>query len=140
MAKPEVTIYLVSVLFNSITWNEANGGPQGINLEYGGTNIPFRSGNDLFPVFNPVVDKELAITIELSEFLEEIKAGTKSDLVIKIQKPDESQVTITYANMVFVGSTASQPRAQYSTRTLRFVYEAAAGNQGAQGSAAVAYY
>ena len=128
MSKPTATIYLVSVKFHNITWDETNGGPQGINIEYGGQNIPFRSGNNLFPVFNPIVDREFAVTFELSEYVEEIRCGRKDDMIIVIQKPDDTKTSITYPNMVFVGSTASQPRGQYATRTMRFVYEAAVGS------------
>jgi hypothetical protein len=130
--KPNVSIYLLSIQYNGITWDATNGGPQNLNYDYGGVNLPFRSSNDIFPVFNPVIDKDFGITFELSEFHEEIKSGKKSDMVVIIQKPDETTISATYKNMIFVGCTGTQPRGNYATRTLRFVYEAAEGAQGPQ--------
>jgi hypothetical protein len=140
MPKPAASIYFTTVTFNGVTYDRVAGGPQGINVEYGGQNIPFRSGDDIFPVFNPIVDKDVSITIELSEFYETIISGTKSDLAVSIEKPDGNVLQFTFQNMVFVGSTANQPRAGYATRTLKFVFEGPGGNQGPQGTVGNQYY
>jgi hypothetical protein len=127
MAKPDTSIYLASAAFNGKTYDTTLGGPQGINAEIGGTNVPFFSGNAHWPVFNAIVENQAGITIELSEFAEDIPIGTKGPLVVTIEKPGGTQAVITYANMIFAGSTAGQTFGRYSTRVLRFVYEAATG-------------
>jgi hypothetical protein len=127
MAKPNTTIYLASVAFNSVTYDKTVGGPQGINTEIGGTNRPFFSGDAQWPVFNPIIENQGAITVELSEYAESIVIGTTGNLAITITKPDATTASITYANMKFAGSTAGQAFGRYATRVLRFVYEAATG-------------
>ena len=127
MTKPAVTIYLASVTFNGHTYDKTVGGPQAINAEVGGTNRPFFSGDAQWPVFNPIVEKQGAITVELSEYLEAISIDTTGDLVITITKPDLTTISVTYRNMKFAGSTAGQSFARYSVRVLRWVYEAADG-------------
>ena len=127
MAKPATSIYLASVVFNSVTYDKTAGGPQGINAEVGGTNRPFFSGDAQWPVFNPIIENQAAITVELSEYSETITIGTTGSIAITITKPDATTISITYANMKFAGSTSGQAFGRYATRVLRFVYEAASG-------------
>ena len=137
-SKPEASLYLASVTFtptagNAVTWDKTAGGPQGVNAEVGGRNLPFYSGDALWPVLNPVIENQGAITVELSEYVEVLTIGTKGKLAVTITKPDQSEIAVPpYNNMRFAGSTAGQSYGRYATRVLRFVYEADDGDTGPQ--------
>jgi hypothetical protein len=125
--KPYSSIYVVSVAFNGKTYSTIIGGPQGVNAEVGGTNIPFFSGNARWPVWNPIVEHQAALTVELSEFDEDIPVGTKDTLALTVELPDATTSNLPFYNMRFAGSTAGQTFGRFSTRVLRFAFEASNG-------------
>jgi hypothetical protein len=122
--KPYASIYFTAFTFNGKTYSQVIGGPQGVNVDQGGTNVPFYSGNAQWPVWNPVVEKQAGMTIELSEFDEDIPIGTLGNLPILIDMPDGTQSNLPYYNMRFVGSSAGQGFGRYATRVVRFVFQA----------------
>jgi hypothetical protein len=125
--KPYATIYPAYFAYNGKTYSMVVGGPQGVNAEQGGTNIPLFSGNARWPVLNPIVEHQAALTIELSEFDEDIPIGIKDTVSLNLELPDGTAVPLPFYNMRFAGSTAGQTFGRYSTRVLRFVFEAANG-------------
>ena len=122
-----VTIYPKIITWNSLTWDNTNGGPLAIRYMHTGRAITDRTGDSEYPTFTAIVDKELRITVSLRELKEVLVRGTKSDMVATVETKGGATSTITFAGMVLEAGTGSQDRAVPGGTELTFVHENVSG-------------
>lgn len=127
-AAPNVGVFLVSVGWNSITWNAATGGIQSIDFDKGGEPLAHWSGDDVLPRFQAFVRQMVDITISVDDVSPDITEGVMSDLVFVIKFGDLTTTrTVTVTNMKLVRVTYSQSEANAGNYRLRFVHVSSNG-------------
>jgi hypothetical protein len=121
---PDVPVFLVSVAWNSNTWNAATGGIQAIDFEKGGEPLPHWAGDDILPRWQAWVRQLVDITVTVDYVAPSTAEGTKASLVFVLRMADETTVkTVTITNMKLVRMSLSQSEAVAGSTRLRFVHE-----------------
>ena len=112
---PERTLYLDEFTFNSVTYTGGSsgiGGPLRARWNNDPQNlIKDRTGSDDYPTAVYPVDKDCTLTITMRDTNVAITMGTTGNIVAKYNDDAGVVKTVTYANMVFVGTTSTQDRA-----------------------------
>jgi hypothetical protein len=129
MAK--ITYYVTQFTFNSVTYDNSSGGTLRAQLEDGGREVETRIGGDLYPSTTEITDASGVATIGISELAPTLPSiGTKSNIVLTVQKAGGTTEDKTWYNMRFAGQSANQDRAASGTNDFRFVFESSDGVKG----------
>lgn len=114
-----------SVAFNSITYDEDNGGPLSWSFDDSSNEIGDRVADQVYVSATLIPERELRVTISMRDFYTAITPGTQDDLVIVLKCDDGSvDVTLTFADMVYLSQGASGQKSVPAEGTLTFRYEA----------------
>jgi len=130
MGYEELTLYTTEVTFNSVTYDNDNAGVVRAIIDDSAQEEETRVGADLYPSDVQAVNASSSATIGFTQFLPTLPPkGTKSNLVITVEKKDKTTVAKTMYNMKFMGQSADQSRATAGTNDYRFVFESVDGQK-----------
>lgn len=125
------TIYPKSVAWNGITWDKANGGLLRVDFNHTSQPVEDRTGGDEYPVFMALTNKGLTVSVVLREFCLDqggnMDCGTKSNMVFTMKTCDGTD-SCTYATMVLVDISGTQPHGELGESTLSFLHLSADGS------------
>jgi len=128
---PECTLYLKSFTFNSVTYqgtSTGTGGPIRCRWNNGSENVvKDRTGADLYPTAIYLTDKDNTVTITMRDMNVGITQGTTGDLVGTYSDGSSDVKVITFANVVYTNTTASQDRATPGEADYIFTHESTTG-------------
>jgi hypothetical protein len=127
MSKPDVGVFLVSVIYNSNTWNATNGGIQSIDMDYGGEPLEHYAGDDVYPRYQALVRKRLEVNVGVDYISPATAQGVVSSVVFVIRMADNSTKMITCSNMKLVRLTHNQSEGVAGGIRLRLVHESLDG-------------
>ena len=111
--------------FNSITYDEDNGGPLSWNFDDSSNEIGDRVADQVYVSAILIPERELRLTITMRDPYTAITPATKGDLVLTL-KSDSGVVdqTLTYKNMLYLSQGASGQKSVPAESTLSFRHEA----------------
>jgi hypothetical protein len=122
------TLYAKSVAFNSVTYDNSSGGPVAARYQLQGRAVEDRTGDDFYSSFTAIVDPSCRVSVGMRNVKWTLAPGTKASLVLTLEGKIGTTYTLTFANMVYEGVSASQDRANPGSAELSFVYESADGS------------
>lgn len=113
-----------SFTFDSVTYDEDNGGPLSWNFDDSSNEIPDRVADQVYNSATLIPERDLTVSISMRDVYTSITPGTKSDLVMTFKKDDGTEdEVITFANMVYLSQGASGQKSVPAESTLSFIYE-----------------
>lgn len=119
---------VTQAVFNTVTYNNATGGILDVTYDINGTDLIDGTGADVYAQAVEVADLVCAVQIRMRETKWTLAPSTTSNLVITVKLKGGGTDTLTFANMVYMGISGSQPRSEWGDATLRFVHESADGS------------
>jgi hypothetical protein len=124
MAKMERVWAIKQFTFNSVTYDDANGGPRDWSLDDSNQEIEDRVADQIYPGQVIIPEGSVMLAITMRDPYTSITRGTKSDLVITMAKNDGTEYEVfTFADMVFVSQNASGQKSIPAQSALSFRYE-----------------
>jgi hypothetical protein len=117
---------IVSVAWNSNTWDADTGGPVGLNFGHPGRAVLDRTGDDVYSPAVIIPERDLLASFRLRQIsLLDVPGAAKSNLVFRIKvagRPD-TEYSLTFHDMVLTDTEASLQRSVPGEMTLTFAHE-----------------
>jgi hypothetical protein len=127
----ERTYTIVSVTFNSVTYNAANiGGPLGLTFDHRGDTVLDRTADDIYSPAVIMPERNIMAGFRMRQlYLAEVPGATKSDLVFVLTADGRptSNYTLTIHDMVLADLSSSLVRSIPGELALSFVHEHSSG-------------
>jgi len=111
--------------FNSVTYNKANGGPLDWDFDDSSNEIRDRVADDIHPSAILFPEKDLMLSITMRDPYTAIAKGTTGNLVLTLIYDDGSEMSLTFASMVFLSQRGGGSKSTPAQSTLMFAYEGA---------------
>lgn len=126
----ERTYTIVSVTFNSVTYNATTGGPLGITFDHRGDTILDRTADDIYSPAVIMPERNIMAGFRMRQlFLAEVPGATKSNLVFVLTSAGRptANYTLTFSDMVLADVSSSLQRSIPGEVALSFVHEHSSG-------------
>lgn len=127
----ERTYTIVSVAWNSNTWDANSGGPLGLNFGHPGRPILDRTADDQYSPAVIIPEKDLIAGFRLRQIsLLDVPGAAKSNLVftVKVAGRPDTMYSLTFYNMVLTDTEAGLQRSVPGEMTLTFAHEHSAAS------------
>jgi hypothetical protein len=122
------TYYLKTLTWNGNTWDSSAGGTLELNYEHDGEFLKGRTGDDEYPTFGAVVDKNCRVTVRLRDVIQSAALGAASSNIVATLKAKATTPSITFANMNLVAVRGAQGRATLGDVTMVFEHLSSNGS------------
>lgn len=127
-----VSYYLQSVAWNSVTWDNTLGGTLEVTFEHGGDPLDDRTGIDEYNTFLAIVNKICRATVRIREVKSVLSPGAaESSLVLTLKSKSGNTggtVVITMSQMQLVSVRGNQGRANVGDAEFTFMHRSSDGS------------